>query len=295
MTLPNFLIIGAQKAGTTALYYALSKHPELFMSSNKEPQYFASESELSEAAGPGDSTAGTVDTLPAYEELFVDAAPEQAIGEASTIYLYAPRAPGRISELLPAAKLIAMLRNPVDRAYSNFLHLVRDGRETADTFGIAITEEDSRRNDGWSTNWRYREKGLYAPQIERYTARFAADQIRWYLYEDFNAAPHSTIVDIYRFLEVDDLFTQDLTARLNVGGMPKSNSLQRLSRNSERLKWAIEPLLPAPVKRRLLSAQNRNLARPSIDASLRAELIAYFRADMEKVADLTGLDTSTWK
>src|SRR3954468_14258251 len=109
MTLPNFLIIGAQKAGTTSLYYYLKRHPDVFMSAVKEPQFFAADFVLGNNGGPGDSAATTIGGLEDYEGLFADADGHKARGEASTIYLYDEGSPRAISERVPDMKLIVLL------------------------------------------------------------------------------------------------------------------------------------------------------------------------------------------
>jgi hypothetical protein len=304
--LPNFLIVGAQKAGTTALYYALSKHPQVFMSAVKEPAYFVAEDALRNAAGPGDEASQLVTSLDAYEELFAGSGSADARGESSTSYLYDPDAPQRIKDQLPDVKLIAILRNPVDRAYSNFLHLVRDGREPIHDFRAALAREEQRRGEGWSLSWRYLDKGYYGAQVERYLARFGPDRFRSYLYEDYNDDPDPTIRDIYRFLGVDDDFAQDLSLRLNVGGLPRSRSLQWLARQAvpppqdpnntraRRLKWLIDAL-PDRFRGGLLKAQSSNLSSPPpLSPDLREELLEGYREDAELVQRLTGLDTSRW-
>lgn len=304
--LPNFLIVGAQKAGTTALYYALSKHPQVFMSAVKEPAYFVAEDALRNAVGPGDEASHVVTSLDAYEELFAGSGSADARGESSTSYLYDPDAPQRIKDQLPDVKLIAILRNPVDRAYSNFLHLVRDGREPVHDFRAALAREEQRRAEGWSLSWRYLDKGYYGAQVERYLAQFGPEQFRCYLYEDYNDDPDATIGDIYRFLGVDDTFAQDLSLRLNVGGLPRSKSLQWLARRAvpppqdpnntraRRLRWLIDAL-PDRLRGRLLEAQSSNLSRPpALSPDLRRELLEGYREDADRVEQLTGLDVSRW-
>ncbi len=304
--LPDFLIVGAQKAGTTALYYALSKHPEVFMSAVKEPAYFVAEEVLGEMEGPGDRDHRPVDTLAAYRQLFAEGGAATARGEASTSYLYGPGAAARIKAQLPDVKLIAILRNPAERAYSNFLHLVRDGREPIHDFRAALEAEARRRSEGWSLSWRYREKGFYGSQVQRFLETFGPEQFRCYLYEDYDDDPESTVGDIYRFLGVESDFAQDLSLRLNVGGVPKSKSLQWLARRavpppqdpnntrSRRLRWLIDAM-PARLRGGLLKAQTSNLSSPpSLPADLRRELLDDYRDDIGLVAELTGLDVSRW-
>jgi hypothetical protein len=304
--LPNFLIVGAQKAGTTALYYALSKHPEVFMSAVKEPAYFVAEEALEEMAGPGDGDHRPVATPGAYRELFAEAGAAAARGEASTSYLYSPGAAARIEAELPGVKLIAILRNPAERAYSNFLHLVRDGREPIHDFRAALDAEAQRREAGWSLSWRYRDKGFYAGQVQRFLDTFGPDRFRCYLYEDYNDDPDSTVRDIYRFLGVESDVAQDLSLRLNVGGVPRSKGLQWLARRAvpppqdpnntraRRLRWLIEAM-PARLRGGILKAQTSNLSSPPpLPADLREELLDGYRDDVARVGELTGLDVSRW-
>ena len=133
MTMPNFLIIGAMKSGTTALYYYLEQHPEIYMSPVKEPNFFSSQER--------ENAAGAVARIGNYRDLFRGVSGETAIGEASHSYLYEPGAAAEIRRYAPEAKLIAILRNPIDRAYSHFLHMVRSGTEPLDDFAQALQEE----------------------------------------------------------------------------------------------------------------------------------------------------------
>lgn len=295
MTMPNFLIVGAQKAGTTSIYYHLKHHPEVFMSAVKEPQFFAvaDGGELA-ASGPGDARANPISTLAEYQALFAEAGDAKAAGEASTIYLYSERAPGRIKHHLPDVKVIAILRDPAERAYSNYMHLIRDGREPIADFERALEEEETRRAQGWSANWRYLDKGFYAGQLERYFRTFGADQLRVYLYEDFCDDPAAVMADIYRYLGVREDVSQDLSLRLNVAGVPRSKGMQSLVKRQERLKWLIDPLISERLRRRLLSMQNHNLVREGLAAETRARLIDVYHEDIGRVAELTGLDVSRW-
>ena len=133
MTMPNFLIIGAMKSGTTALYYYLEQHPDIYMSPVKEPNFFSSHKQ--------ENAADTVTEFGIYRQLFSGGSGKKAIGEASHSYLYEPGAAAEIRRYIPEAKLIAILRNPIERAYSHFLHMVRSGTEPLDDFARALQED----------------------------------------------------------------------------------------------------------------------------------------------------------
>ena len=185
MTLPNFLIIGAMKSGTTALYYYLAQHPQVYMSPVKEPNFFCSEGQA--------SREDTVARLETYQGLFKDVSDEKVIGEASHCYLYEPEAAVRIQQYLPDAKFVAVLRDPVDRAYSHFLHMVRNGTEPLTDFAQALREEEVGAHRERSPQ-DYIGRGLYYDQLKRYFDTFGQDQVRVYLYEDLSegaqARPH---------------------------------------------------------------------------------------------------------
>ncbi len=151
MTLPNFLVIGATKSGTTSLYTYLKQHPEVYMPM-KEPNFFALEGrEPPFFRGPEgwkEPSQKRITDLEGYRTLFAGASGEKAMGEVSPLYLYAPQAAYRIRRYVPEAKLVAILRNPVERAYSAYMHLVREDREPLG-FAEALKEEERRIQSNW--------------------------------------------------------------------------------------------------------------------------------------------------
>jgi hypothetical protein len=306
MTLPNFLIIGAAKCGTTALYDYLNQHPQIYMSPFKEPKFFALEGEKPNFRGPaaewGINRCQFTD-IEAYRALFRDASGEKIIGEASTLYLYSQKAPERISNYVPDAKLVAVLRHPVERAYSAFLHMVRDSREPLSDFAQALREEETRIADNWAPVYHYKQRGFYHSQLKRYFDRFDQDQIRVYLYEDFKSDPAGVARSIFRFLEVDDDFAPDVSAEHNVSGIPKSETLQAvylLLRKPNPLRAALRPLFPARVRSRMRSRalagiRRRNVAKPPrMSPEIRAELSEAYREDILRLQDLLQKDLSGW-
>jgi hypothetical protein len=237
MPLPIFLIIGAPRCGTTALYRALMQHPQIFMSPEKEPHFFAFEGEVIKWNGP---RASNIDrywrtrttSLKEYEKLFDKAGTAKALGEASPCYMTVPRACQRIRYYIPRAKLIAILRNPVDRAYSHFCHCVRRGFEPILDFGEALQKEDERTAKDWGLPWYYKQNGLYYKQLKGYYNLFSKKQLRVYLYDDFAADPFSVLRDIFHFLNVDDSFSPNLKIRPNLNtGIPAKCGLSTVMQN----------------------------------------------------------------
>lgn len=287
MAMPNFLIIGAMKSGTTALYYYLEQHPQIYMSPVKEPDFFCFEGEKD----PGGNQVTDIDT---YRSLFKTVSGEKAIGEASHCYLYEPKALERIKHYVPEARLLAILRDPADRAYSHFLHRVRDGTEPASGFAQAL-REDARRKSPQD----YIGRGLYYAQLKRYFESFQHDRIRVYLYEDLSVKPIDTLHDAFRFLEVEDSFVPDVSLKRNVSGYPKYKVLDELLRRPNFIKQALKLYLPARLRWRLSTAfdslKNRNLTEPpSMPAEVRGQLIETYREDVLELQELIGRDLSQW-
>jgi hypothetical protein len=182
MALPDFFLVGAPKAGTTALHAALAQHPQLYLSPVKEPKFYLCDERRparSRHRGPGDAHSARewVWRRSAYEALF-DAAPAGALrGESTPFYLYDRSAQRRIRADVPEAKLVVVIRDPVDRAYSNWMHLRSDGLEPIEDFGEAWAAEDERVAAGWAPFWHYRRLGRYGAQLRDLTAHFSAEQI----------------------------------------------------------------------------------------------------------------------
>jgi len=290
MTMPNFLIIGAMKSGTTALYYYLEQHPEIYMSPVKEPNFFSSQEQ--------ENAADAVTNIGTYQHLFRGGSGKKAIGEASHSYLYEPSAAAEIKRYVPEAKLIAILRNPIDRAYSHFLHMVRSGTEPLDDFAQALREEEVGIHKE-RTFQDYIGRGLYYNQLKRYFGTFPQEQVRVYLYEDLSGAPISTVQDAFRFLKVDDSFVPDVSLRRNVSGQPKYKTLDGLLRRQSRIKHAAKIYLPARMRWRLSKdfddLKTRNLVEPPpVQSEVRRQLIRVYREGILNLHDLIYRDLSGW-
>ncbi|MBA2713837.1 MAG: sulfotransferase [Rubrobacteraceae bacterium] len=298
MTMPNFLIIGAGKSGTTSLYHYLRQHPEVYMSPMKEPKFFCFEGESPNFRGPGDDVEinrKCVTTVDAYSALFGGVADEKAVGEASSMYLYLPKSPGRIRHHLPDARLIAVLRNPVERAYSSYLHCVRDRGEPLGDFAEALREEEDRINKGWGPLWHYKTAGFYFAQLRRYFDTFERRRIRIYLYEDLKYDAAGVLEDIFGFLGVDDSYAPDISLRHNVSGVPRSRILHALLNKPNPIKTAFKPLVPAGPRKVLNhKITGRNLVRPQLSPDVRRELTEAYAGDILRVQDLIQRDLSKW-
>jgi hypothetical protein len=308
-SLPTFLLIGAAKSGTTSFYEYLGQHPDVFISPLKEPNFFAFEDETVSFCGPGDNRCNrlSITSLDAYRQLFADT-DTPARGEASPSSLYYPRAAARIDEIVPNAQILAVLRDPVERAYSNFLMMIKQGREPHADFEKALAEEHRRLEAGWSYFWSYTRFGFYHEQLSRYYDRFPPDQIHIYLFRDLVEHPVATVQDAYRALGVDDTFKPNVSTQYNPSGIPKMKWLHRLLYHAG-IRVAVRERMPEPVRRftseqfsgLLQTMQNwkkklmhANLRRPPLPDDVRAELRDLYRNDIHRLQNLIDRDLSHW-
>lgn len=302
MTMPNFLIIGANKAGTTSLYRYLNQHPQVYMSPVKEPMFFTLDGNLPDRNEPSHQITlkEAVSNIEDYRALFQNVSDQRAIGEASTSYLHCPWSAENIKRYIPDVKLIAILRDPIQRAYSNYLMYVRWGLETL-SFAQAVRKEENRIRNDYPMGWHYVRLGFYYEPLKHYFDLFDPAQIRVYLYEDWNIKPAEVIKDIFRFIDVNDTFVPDMSVRHNVSVMPqdklppKNKALHAFLTTPNPIKSLLRPLLPARVRQPIVAAlKGQNLVKPSLSLEMRRRLIEMYREDILKLQDLIQRDLSPW-
>ncbi len=281
MVLPNFLIIGAHKAGTTSMYAYLKAHPQIFMPEIKETRFFAFNHNNPDHIKKVPKIF-PITTLEEYCELFRSVSNEKAIGEASPEYLNSEHAANKIYEYIPGAKLIISLRNPVDRAYSSFIMQQRaDGKSLASLSDYNFTEEMAG-------------KGQYYPKLKMYFDLFKKEQIKVILFEDMVADIKSTINGLYRFLDVSENFSPDFSTRYNRGYIPKYKSIYKVSKNKG-LKNFLKSFLPNTALEKLKGIKDSNMQNvPKLTKEQRIESIKLVMNDINKVEDLLQRDLSVW-
>ncbi|MDP0501338.1 MAG: sulfotransferase domain-containing protein [Verrucomicrobiota bacterium JB022] len=301
MSLPkiDFLVIGTQKGGTTTLDSMLEQHPALFLAQVKELNYFALGGKAPNWQGPGDDRAANA--LSAYRDdqyaaHFRGAQAGQKLGESSVLYLYSEHAPAAIHAHNPGMKLIAVLRDPVKRAYSAYSHLRRDAREPEADFRTALAQETARTGANWEQLWRYRETGHYGDQIERFLQYFPREQLLLFTTEMLKDLP-AVVRQCYEFLGVDPAFQPDYDITMNVSGLAKNQGLNDFLGAPHPLKDALKKVLPLSLGRKIKGwISQRNLTpMPPCPSDVAAELRAYYRPQVDKTERLTGLDLSAWK
>lgn len=305
MRLPNFLIVGAPKSGTTSLWAYLKQHPEVFLCFPKEPTFFGHEGETGLFNGPGDNNeiyrTRMVTRLDAYTRLFDGVTTEKAIGDASIFHLYLPKAPLNIKKYVPNAKMFAILRNPADRAYSNYLHLARQMREPC-SFTEALREEPTRIKNNWNEFWHYKSIGFYYAQVKRYFDTFSREQVRIFLLEDLKSDMPSVLKTMFEIIGVDSSFVPDMSKKWNEGYMPKSAAREKFFYKLKNIAKHSDKHLPRSASsalRKVLGAVARlekpaNLPPPAMPEDIRASLLEEYREDILKLQDLLRRDLTHW-
>jgi len=295
---PDFLVVGAARSGTTALYQYLSQHPRVFLTEPKEPHYFALAGTTPDFTGPGDRQ--TINRLAVtdpgrYRELFRPARPGQVRGEASVSTLYYPRAVDRVREEVPAARLVCLLRNPADRAFSAYSFMRTRGWEPCARFEDALDDESRRIDAGWHHIWHYTAMGRYGEQLRHVLRVFPRDQVLVLRYDDLVSDADALLAQVYGFLDLPAI-RHDVTPDPHRSGEPRVKLLSRIVSTHHPVKKVLSPVVPAALRQRLRRAiVRRNVVRGSYSDATRRRLQASFQADLDVLAELTGLDVSPWQ
>jgi hypothetical protein len=293
---PDFFIVGHHKSGTTALYEMLRRHPQIYMPDVKEPRFFADD--LRALLG---HIPGIPETFEEYLSLFDAATPEQRIGEASPSYLRSSSAARAIAELQPAARIIAILREPASFVRSLHLQLVKEHVETETDLRRAVANEEITRN-GRRVH-RYSDHVRYVEQLRRYHDVFAPEQVLVLIYDDFRRDNAATVRRVLRFIGVDDSQPVavvevnravsvrsprlDTTVRAMHGG---SGPLSRAARAS------LRALTPGPVRRGASRAIRRHVVYsdpPPPDENFMRELRRRFKPQVVALGDYMQRDLVT--
>ncbi len=292
---PDFFIVGAFKAGTTALYEYLRAHPQIFMSVPKEPMYF----------GRDLTPRYRRMTEEEYLGLFREARPDQRAGEASPWYLYSTAAPAEINGFAPDGRVIIMLRNPVDVMYAQHSQLVFNQREDLTDFAAALdAEEDRRRGERIPADairpeaLYYRRSVRFPEQVRRYLDVFGRTRVDFVVFDDLVADPRLVYRSALEFLGVDATHEVDLSV-YNPNRQARSGRIQRaIFAPPPALRGVFGRLRRLPLAHRLrdalVSANSSRAARRTMDPALRAGLTAEFAPQVAELGELIGRDLSAW-
>jgi hypothetical protein len=301
VALPDFLVIGAPKAGTTALHAALAQHPGLYMSPIKEPKHFLTDGPPPARGGPGDvqTYREHVWRRADYEALFDAAPPGTLRGESTPLYMYDPDAMRRIHEAIPDAKLIAIVRDPVERSHSNWTHLWSAGLEPIGDFVQACAEEQRRIDAGWASFWHYTGLSRYGEQLEHVFSLFPRDQVLVIRYRQLVDEPAKTLDEIFAFLGVEPGVVTEIP-RQNVTSHPEATLSHRAVAQLLRASAAVGRFLPGSAWDGVTGRLERFLQRHSrerqpLSWEQRQALIPRFEADLELLERVLDADFSDWR
>ncbi|HEY2326046.1 MAG TPA: sulfotransferase domain-containing protein [Gaiellaceae bacterium] len=304
MNRPSFFIAGNSKSGTTALFRFLDAHPAVFMSRPKEPNYFASDF----CHDPNPSGSFHPITEIEYLALFETARPDQLCGEASACYLYSQAAAAAIREFAPDARIVVILREPVEFLASYHLQLLQNPvteGETERDLATALALEPERRLGDVPNGCLipellyYRERVRYAHHLERLYESFDKSQVLVLIYEEYERDNRSAYRDVIEFLDLDPDFEPDFE-RHNEGAKLRSRRLQSAFQKMTHgetwgasVKAVARTTLPRPIRSRLQQAVLERVVfepKPSFDPEFAAALRAEFAPEVERCGSLIGRD-----
>lgn len=306
---PNFFLVGAVKAGTTSLYEYLKQHPEIYFSPIKEPNYFSTDIKTSEFSNTyRKNTIVDVDSyfrqtkLPPlqlafvrkpehYRRLFEDVSGEKAIGEASTSYLYSEIAATNIRKYQPEARIIVIIRNPIDRVISHYQMALRYGH-TKRSFREAVKKDWKTQQKGWGISELFIELGLYYRQLKRYFDAFDNKRIRVFLFEDLINYPRETVLECQRFLGTEEILPEAFET-FNPASIPKFKYLNKLITDSG-MKNLIQKILPAKNQEQLKNLFFFEKAYNKITQKDKHFLVNIYKHDIENTSMLINRDLSHW-
>ncbi len=274
MRVPNFIVVGAHKGGTTSLHYYLEQHPNVYLPEQKGSDLLARRN-FETLADAGE-----------YLDQFKAASDEQLLGEVSSVYLHRGEwLVKRIHTLFPDVQIIASLRNPAERAYSNALYHRPYTQEELDNLESMIFETEQFLNPG-----------RYYTHLKTYFEYFDPKQIKLFLFDSLQKNALQFVQELYDFVGIDPTFTPDLSQKYNVGALKIDNPSRQLLQTGFSVSSSLRSLVPKPIRnfiREKLDSQT-NFKKPSMSPELRARLIDYYYEEIVGLQQLTGLDCSAW-
>lgn len=295
--LPDFLIVGAARSGTTTLYYYLRKHPKIFMPEIKEPFFFSFMNAAQAYVSP-DSLGRIICKFEDYTKLFENATDSQIIGEASTSYLYTHKTSiENIKKVYgknyKELKIIIILRNPAERAWSQYMMFIRDGNDPLD-FEDAIKPDTIawRLKNNWNIFYDFIGFGMYHEQVKAFTGEFP--YIKVFLYKNFIDDNLKILYDIFDFLGVEKTFKPDINNKYNVSGMVKFRFLHEfLYQKKSILKDIFKPFVPYDTRQKIkYKILEKNILRAELSTEQKKNLLKIFEKDILKLQKLLKMDLS---
>lgn len=293
---PNFLIVGAAKAATTTIHEYLKQHPEIFMTEDKEPCFFALKGKDIEKFYHPHGFDPVVNKE-SYLRLFENAKQEKIRGESSTpyLFLYEDTIKNIKCDIVKHedVKILIVLREPVERAYSQYIMYRRELWES-NSFEEALELEEQRLKNNYHFDYAYYKRGLYAHQVEAYQNNFK--NVKVVFYEDFKKDNIASLNEIITFLGLSKFEFQKIDNR-NIGGIPKSKILLKILRKKSYFKKLFQKIIPNSKKKFIYNyVFNRNLTKaPKLNQETKIKISKLYEADIKKLEKLLDIDLTSWK
>lgn len=311
MKLPNFFIVGAAKSGTSSLYFYLKQHPEIYLSPIKETFYFCKDINKKNFKKPFKEKKyvdlnlylnhpklelkhiAYVEKWKYYSQLFREVQNEKAIGEICNGYLYSKNAAKNIYKTIPKAKILMILRNPIERAFSHFLMDLRDGRQENRNFLESVLKDFHQKEKGWGINYLYIDLGLYYNQVKRYFDIFPKQNIKVILFDDFQKNVETTLKNIFEFIGVNSSVEINTNKKYNIAYIPRFQKISNLLTKYNIRKF-FSSLLKGPLKKYAKEIWFGDKSLIKLTLKDRKKLIPYFEKDIDKLSQLIERDLSFW-
>lgn len=294
---PNFFIVGAAKCGTTSLYRYLEQHPDVFVTPEKEPHYFGSDLDVK----PNRRVKREED----YAALYKEAGGAKARGEASSKYLFSTEAAREIKAYAPDAKIIIIVRNPIDMMWSWHGQQLYAAEEDILDFDEALAAQEDRRNGRrippgahGVNELQYTAMATFSPQIQRYFDVFGRDNVKVIIFDDFANDTVAAVKDVFRFLGVDDSFTPAIEVH-NKGNWLRNPGVKRFLKSHPRIAKMVTRTIPGSLRHKagdaLLAMKGGAPERPkTMKSETRRRLCREFESEVRRLGELLGRDLSHW-
>jgi hypothetical protein len=283
MSMPDFFVIGTFKSGTTALSYLLRQHRRIFLHPViKETNFFAPDVHL----------GFRISDRAEYEELFRAASADQKIGEVCPSYLYSKVAAGLIRREAPDAKLIAVLRDPAERAFSDFMMHVRNGRRRLEDLRPQIERE--MQGTLVAGDRPVLAQGLYASQLSRFWALFPRRNVKVMLHSDLKNGALEALNDLFDFIGVERLGHVEVDQIYNVSGVPRSAAFQHVINRVRRKRVIVKRIMPEGLRKPAMRLANKNIRKVPMSSELRSLMVTYYRTDILALQNEIDRDLSAW-
>ncbi|MDG2383523.1 MAG: sulfotransferase [Pirellulaceae bacterium] len=287
---PAFFVVGGSRCGTTSLHHALVHHPGIFVPRNKSPNYFTAE-DLADFPGSVAMAAmkgHAITNESEYLELFASAADGQLPGEVSPVYLQSINTAGRISAFAPEARIVAILRDPVDRAFAHYIGRRRDGLESRTSFAEVIAPELADRGPKSVAFNQYLAIGRYAHFLKSFYREFPAERIKLLFFDDLVHDPIEVLQELFAFLGVEQLGDRLPLEQKNRGGIIRNPLLRAVWTRSALLRARLRQHIPETVRDSVGRTFLANMRRPTLEASIHRDLTEYFADSLSELKAFCG-------